>query len=234
MRQAIGIPANHHHSKNTMLYSFDHQRLSPKAEDIKFTPLSPSDEELMTRVKDEDETAIELLYRRHTPLLRTVIGRVLNNDADVDDLLQEVFLEIWRQAARYSEEKGKALGWIVTLARRRAIDRLRKKMAYSRAQERLHEEVERGPEPAMHHGGDRDLVASDTAKIFRTLIATLPTAQQEALNFAFYRGMSQREIAAHTGIPLGTIKTRLELAIRKVRAGLSAVGGSEEWLEAAA
>jgi RNA polymerase sigma-70 factor (ECF subfamily) len=212
-----------------MLYSFDHQRLDRTSD---ATAQSPTDEELMARVQDQDDNAIAILYRRHTPLLRTVIGRILNNDTDVDDMLQEVFLEIWRQAARYSEEKGKALGWIVTLARRRAIDRLRKKMAYSRAQDRLQEEVEHEPEPAMHHSADKEVVASDTAEIFRNVIATLPEAQQEALRFAFYRGMSQREIAAHTGIPLGTIKTRLELAIRKMRAGLTALGGSEEWLHA--
>lgn len=213
-----------------MLYSFDHQRLNrPTTENA---PLLPSDEDLMARVQARDDQAIALLYHRHTPLLRTIIGRVLNNETDVDDLLQEVFLEIWRQASRYCPEKGKALGWIVTLARRRAIDRLRKKMAYSRAQDRLQEEAAHEPDPAMHHGADNEVIASDTAKIFETVIGTLPPAQQEALKYAFYRGMSQREIAAHTGIPLGTIKTRLELAIRKVRAGLAAFGGAEEWLTA--
>lgn len=218
-----------------MLHSFDHQRFTRTAPPVlapESAPATPTDEELMGRVQEQDDAAIALLYRRHTPLLRTVIGRILNNDSDVDDLLQEVFLEIWRQASRYSEEKGKALGWIVTLARRRAIDRLRKKMAYSRAQDRLQAEVEHEPEPALHHSADKDVVASDIAAIFQDVIATLPEAQQQALNFAFYRGMSQREIAAHTGIPLGTIKTRLELAIRKVRVGLSALGGSEEWLHA--
>jgi RNA polymerase sigma-70 factor, ECF subfamily len=209
-----------------MLYSFENQRLQETE------TLRPTDEELMSRVQAQDEQAIALLYHRHRPLLRTVVGRILNNETDVDDLLQEIFLEVWRQAGRYCEEKGKALGWIVTLSRRRAIDRLRKKMAYSRAQDRLQEEVAKEPEPAFHHSADQEVVASDTTKIFETVIATLPEAQQEALKYAFYRGMSQREIAAHTGIPLGTIKTRLELAIRKVRAGLSAFGGSEEWLHA--
>lgn len=213
-----------------MLYSFDHQRLDRTATET--APLAPTDEQLMGRVQAQDDMAIALLYHRHTPLLRTVIGRILNNDTDVDDLLQEVFLEIWRQAARYSEEKGKALGWIVTLARRRAIDRLRKKMAYSRAQDRLQAEVAQAPEPALHHSADHEVVAADTAKVFQTVLATLPAAQREALTYAFYRGMSQREIAAHTGIPLGTIKTRLELAIRKVRAALTALGGTEEWLHA--
>jgi RNA polymerase sigma-70 factor (ECF subfamily) len=70
---------------------------------------------------------------------------------------------------------------------------------------------------------------SDTATIFKRVIATLPAPQREALDFSFYRGLSQREIAAQTGIPLGTIKTRLELALRKVRSAIVALGGVGEW-----
>ena len=158
-------------------------------------------------------------------MLRTVVGRILHNDSDVDDQLQDLFLEVWSQADRYDAEKGKALGWIVTMARRRAIDKLRKKQSYSRAQERLREE----PEPTPHRGADEEVAASDTADIFNRVIATLPVAQREALNYAFYRGLSQREIAARTGIPLGTIKTRLELALRKVRTAIVALGGASEW-----
>lgn len=205
-----------------MLYSFDQQTLTnrpaaPAAE--------PTDEQLMARIQARDDAAIAVLYRRHTPLLRTVISHVLNNDCDVDDQLQEVFLEVWRQATHYDEAKGKALGWIVTLARRRAIDKLRKKQTYFRAQERLREE----PEPAPHPGADQHAAATDTAQIFSRVIATLPPAQREALEYAFYRGLSHREIAAHTGIPLGTIKTRLELALRKVRTAIVALGGMREW-----
>ena len=189
-----------------------------------------TDEELMARIQARDDQAIAMLYRRHTALLRTVVGRILNNDSDVDDQLQDVFLEVWRQAEHYDVEKGKALGWIVTLARRRAIDKLRKKQSYFRAQERLREE----PEPAPHHGADEEVAASDTADIFHRVIATLPAAQREALNYAFYRGLSQREIAAQTGIPLGTIKTRIELALRKVRTAIVALGGTSEWTYARA
>ncbi len=205
-----------------MLYSFETPQLENRSAS---TTSEPTDEELMARVQERDERAIAILYRRHLPLLRTIVGRVLNNDSDVDDQLQEVFLEVWRLAAHYDVEKGKALGWIVTLARRRSIDKLRKKQAYARAQDRLREE----PEPAPHHGADEEVAASDTAQIFNRVLATLPAAQREALTFAFYRGLSQREIAAHTGIPLGTIKTRLELGLRKVRAAVVALGGAEEW-----
>ena len=185
----------------------------------------PTDEELMACIQARDDQAIAILYRRHTAFLRTVVGRILNNDGDVDDQLQEVFLEVWHQAGQYDARKGKALGWIVTLARRRAIDRLRKKQTRFRAEERLRAE----PEPPPYQGADEEVAASDTASIFNRVIATLPVAQRDALHFAFYRGLSQREIAAHTGIPLGTIKTRLELALRKVRTAIVALGGMGEW-----
>jgi len=210
-----------------MLYSLDQHTLST----LQTSPAGePTDEALMSRIQARDDKAIAILYRRHTPLLRSVIGRILNNDSDVDDMLQVVFLEVWRQAAHYDAEKGKALGWIVTLARRRAIDKVRTMQTYSRAQERLREE----PEPASHLGADEEAAMSETAEIFKRVIATLPAPQREALDFAFYRGFSQREIAAQTGIPLGTIKTRLELALRKVRTALVALGGVREWAGATA
>jgi RNA polymerase sigma-70 factor (ECF subfamily) len=205
-----------------MHYPTDSQTLPNR---LTYAVDGPTDEELMARIQARDDRAIAVLYRRHTSLLRTVVGRILNNDWDVDDLLQEVFLEVWRQAARYNEQKGKALGWIVTLARRRAIDKVRKNQTYFRARERLHQE----PEPVPHQSVDLEVAATDTANIFTRVIATLPVAQREALDFAFYRGFSHREIAARTGIPLGTIKTRLELGLRKVRTAIVALGGRGEW-----
>lgn len=209
-----------------MLYEIDHQQLNNLRP---ATNGEPTDEELMARIQNEDESALELLARRHRGLLRTAVNRVINNDADVDDLMQEILLEIWRQASRFDENKGKALGWIVTLARRRAIDRLRKRQAYHRAQTRLLEESKALPEIALHPGADEDAIADDRSAIIQGVLAHLPDAQRQAIHLAFFRGMSQREIAAHTGIPLGTIKTRMELAVRKVRNGIMAIGGRSEW-----
>ena len=224
--------ATHSPVKTTMLYAFENQQIEH------FLPNhaagEPTDEQLMAEIKTQDDSALAKLYRRHFALLRTVISRVLNNDHDVDDLVQEVFLEVWRQAEHYSEEKGKALGWLVTLARRRAIDRVRKKQAYYRAQERYREEINHHPEPCVEHGADCEAACSETGEIFQKVMANLPVAQREALQLAFYRGLSQREIAAKTGIPLGTIKTRLELALRKVRSAILALGGEREWMPALA
>ncbi len=91
-------------------------------------------------------------------------------------------------------------------------------------------ETETQPTQTGHESVEEDANNADRAEIFQRIIATLPEAQQEALRLAFYHGLSQREISAKTGIPLGTIKTRLELALRKVRAAVMAMGGRADWM----
>ena len=187
-----------------------------------------SDETLMAGIQRRCEEDLAALCRRHTARLRTIMARVVNNDTDVDDLLQEVFVEVWNRAGTYDPAKGKALGWIITLARRRAIDRLRKKLACTRAEERLRE-ASRGDADANRPPAADGAAQGDVAEIFQRLLATLPPAQREAVQLAYYAGLSQRDIARRTGIPLGTIKTRLELAVRKLRAAILALGGETEW-----
>ena len=211
-----------------MLHSFDHQYINDR---VPFTADEPTDEQLMARIQQGDDAALATLHRRHHALFRTIIGRMINNDHDVDDVVQECLLEVWRHAGSYRVEKGHALGWIVTLVRRRTIDRIRRKMAYGRAQDRFREETATVTEPA-HAGADEEVAQTDRAAVLSTLIAHLPPAQQDAVRLTFYRGMSQRQIAAHTGIPLGTIKTRLELALRKLRSAVRAFGELHEEMPA--
>ena len=211
-----------------MLYEFNHHQIATLAPADKAENTGPTDEQLMVLVQQSDEAALATLYRRHTAILRTVIARVVHIDADVDDLLQEVFLEIWKRCQTYEEHKGKVLGWMITMARRRAIDRVRRRQAYARAEERLRLQSE-AEEREMHYHVEEDATASERAIMLQQTMATLPDAQREALQLAFYQGMSQRQIAAKTGVPLGTIKTRLELALRKLRTALTSVGGVEEW-----
>src|SRR5437867_379188 len=96
-----------------------------------------SDETLMRKIVRHKPDALAELYDRYSGILKAVIMRVIHDEAEAEDLLQEIFLQIWQQAGHYSAEKGKPLGWIVTLTRRRAIDRLRKRQAYTRATELL-------------------------------------------------------------------------------------------------
>jgi RNA polymerase sigma-70 factor (ECF subfamily) len=203
-----------------MLYSLDQQSCSQATNQAlaEFT-----DEQLMEQIKQGDEKALECLQRRHRGLMHTIISRVTGNDHDTDDTIQEVILQIWERAKTYCAERGHALGWIVTMVRRRAIDRVRRRTAYLHAQERLREESKAGGENNCI-GSDEQVAQSDRAEVVARLIERLPELQQEVVRLAFYQGMSQRQIAAHTGIPLGTIKTRMDLALRKLRSAALAFG----------
>src|ERR1041384_1781218 len=183
-------------------------------------PGEPTDLELMLGIQNEDPDALSKLYDRYNGILKALILRVIHNESEADDLLQEIFMEIWNQAKNFSAHKGKPLGWMVTLARRRAIDGLRKKQAYARAEERLQSETEQQPDAWVHNTTEQEISFGDTRVLVRKVIEGLPPAQREAIELAFFRGMSQREIAANTNTPLGTVKTRLELGLKKIYDGL--------------
>jgi RNA polymerase sigma-70 factor, ECF subfamily len=193
---------------------------SPATTAPALAPGAPSDLELMLGIQNEDPEALSQLYDRYSGIVKALILRVIHNDAEADDLLQEIFMEIWNQAKNFSAQKGKPLGWMVTLARRRAIDGLRKKQAYARAEERLQNETEQQPEAWVLNTTEAEITLGDRRVIIRKVIDSLPPAQQEAVELAFFRGMSQREIAAKTNTPLGTVKTRLELGLKKIYDGL--------------
>ncbi len=201
-------------------------RRKPKRETRRFSappqlePGAPTDLQLMHAIQSQDPDALSQLYDRYNGILKALILRVIHNEAEADDLLQEIFMEIWNQARNFSAQKGKPLGWMVTLARRRAIDGLRKKQAYARAEQRLQSETEQQPDAWVHNATEEEIALSDTRFLIRKVINGLPPAQQQAIDLAFFRGMSQREIAAKTNTPLGTVKTRLELGLKKIYDGL--------------
>ncbi len=174
------------------------------------------DTKIMRAIAQRQPRALAQLYDRYSGILKALIIRVVHDEAEAEDLLQEIFMQIWRQAKNYSPKKGQALGWIVTLTRRRAIDRLRKRQAYHRATERLEAHSEQQPDAWLHNRIDSDIEHEDLRSFLRMRIDALPPFQKEAIELAFFKGMSQREIAVATDTPLGTIKTRLELGLRKL------------------
>jgi RNA polymerase sigma-70 factor (ECF subfamily) len=141
-----------------------------------------------------------------------VILRVLHEEGETDDVLHDVFIQLWNRADRFVAEKG-LRGFLVTLARRRALDRLRRRLAYRRAADRLETQMRaefndkmRGPKPTNF----------DLSEILSRMIRLLPEPQQEVVQLTFFKGMTQREIAAQKSIALGTVKTRLQLAQKKL------------------
>src|SRR5437660_3927619 len=187
---------------------------------VELEPGAQNDAELMLGIQAEEPEALSQLYDRYSGILKALILRVIHNEAEADDLLQEVFMEIWNQAKNFSAKKGKPLGWMVTLTRRRAIDALRKKQAYARAEERLQAQPEQQPLAWVQNATENAIEAGDTRVLMAKVINSLPVAQQQVIELAFFQGMSQREIASHTNIPLGTVTNRLELVLKKIYDGL--------------
>lgn len=179
---------------------------------------TPTDLELITRIaQDRSPQALDQLYGRYRSFLGSVVYRVINNSSEIDDVLQDVFVQVWERAASYSAEKGQVVAWLVTLARRRSLDHVRRKTTYQHVTERYEATVTK----VAHSHSDFSLVDSEVAQNelteqVRVQLAKLPEAQRQAVHLAFFAGMSQREIAAKYAIPLGTIKTRLDLGLRKL------------------
>ena len=184
-----------------------------------------SDEALMAAITDQRPEALSEFYSRHGGRLKSVIGNVVHEEGDADDVLQDILLQIWHEADHYSPKAGKLLGWVVTLARRRAIDRLRRKQAYCRAKERYQEHLNEQPAngASENHSSGDEISRSDLRKFLHRRLNVLPQHQREALELAFFAGMSHREIAAVTRAPLGTVKTRLELGLQKLTQSLKPI-----------
>src|SRR5882724_6514205 len=176
---------------------------------------SVPDEALMKAVSRQGYDALAELYDRHGKRLRATIDGVVHEEAEADDVLQEIFIQIWKEADHYSPKAGKPLGWMVTIARRRAIDRLRRRQAYSRARERYGKQVEQQPKNSRHEAYD-PFVRNDLRHFLEKCMRALPRFQREAVELAFFKGLSHSEIAAATHAPLGTVKTRLELGLQKL------------------
>jgi RNA polymerase sigma-70 factor (ECF subfamily) len=174
------------------------------------------DEMLMQEITARRQQALKELYSRYARSLRALIGSVVHEESEADDVLQESFLQIWREAHNYSPKAGKPLGWVITIARRRAIDRVRRRDSYRRAKQRFEEEIK--PEIPSLRGGRTEtaVTRSDLRRFLDRQMQALPPVQREAVELAYFRGLSQREIAASTNTPLGTVKTRLQLGLRKL------------------
>jgi RNA polymerase sigma-70 factor (ECF subfamily) len=173
------------------------------------------DAELVRATARGDERAYASLYDRYSPILFGLLLRILHSRAEAEDVLQEVFLQVWQQARSFDQSRGRAFTWLVTLARSRAIDRLRSVESRERAARRSAEEgvTERA---ATEEAADAAAERSEQAEVVRAALAELPEEQRKTLLLAYLDGMSQSEIAARTGQPLGTVKTRTRAGLKKL------------------
>jgi RNA polymerase sigma-70 factor, ECF subfamily len=175
-------------------------------------PANLSDVQLLHAIAARDDAALARLYDRYRLILFGLLLRILNSREEAEDVLQEVFLQIWRRAGDFDEARGQAFTWMVTLARSRAIDRLRVINARRRLAAAATDEIsERVSDSAVN------AAESEQRQIVSVALAQIPDEQRRTLILAYFEGLTQSEIATRLGAPLGTVKTRMRSGMTKLR-----------------
>ena len=178
---------------------------------------------LVRRMAAGDEQALGALYDRWHPVVHGVVSRLVRQPDDVEDVVEETFWQAWRQASRFDLARGAVQTWLLTITRSRALDRVR---ALRRRREEPFEGDDGQPviQPAADGDPALDAEASERRRIVLAALSGLPAEQREALELGYFGGLSQSEIAERTGQPLGTVKTRMRLALQKLRSQLQVLG----------
>jgi RNA polymerase sigma-70 factor (ECF subfamily) len=178
---------------------------------------SPTEEiQLIRRMAAGDENALGELYDRWRTVVYALALRIVADARDAEEVLEDTFWQAWRQAPRYDASRGSVGTWLVTMARSRALDRAR---AHRRKPEAAEESEVSDVDSRTDTAGEME--RAEESRIVRGALAELPHEQRQALELAYFEGLSQSEIAQRIGEPLGTIKTRMRLALRKLRDRLS-------------
>ena len=182
-------------------------------------PEPASDQSLMRRLAARDDKALEELYDRYSRLVFSVLLRITGRAELAEELLQETFLRLWRNAESYRETRGELRPWLLTVARNLAFDHRRTKVEQQRQRE-FHLEIV----PAIPAGPPTEEIYAQRERVrqVREVIGTLPSPQQRALHLAYFEGMSQSEIARAMDEPLGTVKTWMRTALHQLREQLGA------------
>ena len=171
---------------------------------------------LLHAIALRDEQALASLYDRYRLILFGLLIRILNSREEAEYVLQEVFLQVWRRAADFDERRGRAFTWLITLARSRAIDRLRQLGSRERLALSAIDFVDDVASSPV-----RDALRSEQRQIVAGALAELSEEQRRALTLAYFEGLTQTEIAARLSSPLGTVKTRMRSGMIKLRELLS-------------
>lgn len=171
----------------------------------------PTDLDLLRRVAQRDELALGILYDRFGGLVYALAHRIVGQQVDAEEVAMETFSQAWRDAGKFDASRGSVAAWLCIIARSRALDLVR---SHSRRQ-RLNESVAR--EPVDDSVGAPDVLHDERRQAVGAALAELPEAQREAIELAYYQGLSQSEIAERLQQPLGTIKTRMRTGMLKLK-----------------
>ena len=172
--------------------------------------LRASDAALIERIMQRDETALEVLYDRYAGMLLSVLSRILRDAQTAEEILQDIFFQLWREAGRFDASRGSLPGWLMVIARNRAISRLRRRNPA--AGEELLENTVWLPFNLETAAARQQLLGK-----IKGVLESLPKEQRTAVELAYFEGLTQSEIAERTGDPLGTVKTRLRTALETLK-----------------
>lgn len=184
-----------------------------------------SDERLVNTLVAGDSRALGMLWDRHARPAYSLALRMLRDPGWAEEVVQDVFLRLWRDPHAYDPSRGDLRRWLLTVTHHAAVDGLRGRRGSARARDA-------GPEPleGMYHEEEdpADTAwANLRAERVRAAISELPSAQREVIELAYFEGWSQSEVAKNTGLPLGTVKSRLRMGMKKLRASLGSTGAKE-------
>ncbi|HXA18558.1 MAG TPA: sigma-70 family RNA polymerase sigma factor [Thermoanaerobaculia bacterium] len=177
---------------------------------------------LLPAVAHGDLTAFEQLYDRHSSTLYALLLRILANPDDAQEVLQETFVKAWTNAKMFDAVRGSDVAWLISIARSRGIDRLRSRRIRGDREDEAGRELSSSFGFVEKRTGADDAIQSEERRAVRGALSELPEAQRVALALAYFDGLSQSEIAEKLGEPLGTIKTRMQLGMKKLRESLKA------------
>ena len=178
-----------------------------------------SDAALVHRLLQRDVRAFEQLYDRHSRIVYGLVLRILQQASTAEEVVQDVFLQLWRNAGQYQSARGPFVPWLLTLARNRALDNLRLK---SERQRRREDQTDELPSIAQAPEYEKALDEKRRAEVVRTLIGALSAPQKKAIEMAYFEGLSHSEIAAALQEPLGTVKSWIRNGLIRLKEGLQA------------
>jgi RNA polymerase sigma factor (sigma-70 family) len=188
-------------------------------------PDDPSrDAEVMRRIREGDRSAVDELYERFRRPAFALARRILADDALAEDVLQEVFLSVWRDPAAFDRGRGSVASWLLAVVHHKAVDAVRREESQRRRQVMAEDELALDA-PMATRDVEEEAWSRVVADQVRTALGVLSASQREALTLAYYGGYTQREVAALTGTPLGTVKTRMLAGMRRLRQELGGPPG---------
>ena len=168
-------------------------------------------------IANGDRDCFQRLHDRYSGLLYATIFKVLNDHCDAEEVLQEVFFSLWRKASQFHESRGRPITWLNSMARNRAIDRIRAKQRRAKLRDGFTDEQAVNPNGAPTISGSQAATRRDACRAVRSAILKLTPVQREAIELSYFEGLTQKEIASQLGQPLGTVKARIRRGLAKLK-----------------